>query len=201
MIACNKTDNVSPPARTVAYTLSGCTCTDSQAVFVADASLKDLAVSWNFGDGTTAATHQAVHQYTAPGTYTVTLTVKTDSVRTATQELTVNHCTPYASAASRTWPCDQTYFTTRDWPLADTTIYSTGTDLLVTYQSQAAVKILGDVLYYDKTASTASEVKFTAKTTYEERSLYYYPAVDSVKYFSFSRTGFSAYHWTMLNSR
>ncbi|MCX7769267.1 MAG: PKD domain-containing protein, partial [Flavobacteriales bacterium] len=64
-----------------------------QASFVSDVSCQSVpalftntsvttgnlsTIQWNFGDNNTANGHQVSHQYTSPGTYTVTLMVATD---------------------------------------------------------------------------------------------------------------------------
>jgi PKD repeat protein len=73
-------DNVlvqSPPSPPVAVITAGCSgssCTfDSSSSTDADGSIVTRA--WDFGDGTTGSGPQVVHNYAAPGTYAVKLTV------------------------------------------------------------------------------------------------------------------------------
>jgi beta propeller repeat protein len=53
------------------------------AANAADAEADPLAYLWNFGDGTTGTEPSPVHQYTAPGTYTVSLTVSDGQASTS----------------------------------------------------------------------------------------------------------------------
>src|SRR3990172_1621700 len=61
-----------------------------------------LEFDWDFGDGTGGASEQAIHAYSAAGTYTVGLTVRDDNGATATasRSLTVSNPAPTANAGS-----------------------------------------------------------------------------------------------------
>src|SRR3990172_6437739 len=61
-----------------------------------------LEFDWDFGDGTGGASEQAIHAYSAAGTYTVGLTVRDDhgATATASRSLTVSNPAPTANAGS-----------------------------------------------------------------------------------------------------
>ena len=61
-----------------------------------------LEFDWDFGDGTGGASEQAIHAYSAAGTYTVGLTVRDDNGATATgsRTITITNPAPTANAGS-----------------------------------------------------------------------------------------------------
>ena len=64
---------------------------------------KITAYEWDFGDGTTATGVEATHQYAEPGTYAVSLTLRSDSTSPTCQTVSAQHlirvnATPVASA-------------------------------------------------------------------------------------------------------
>ena len=65
---------------------------DGSASFDPDGTI--TAYSWNFGDGSTASGVSRYHQFTAPGTYTVTLTVTDDGGLTNSTTQTVQVTAP-----------------------------------------------------------------------------------------------------------
>lgn len=77
-------DIPSPPAVTAdfAFTTAGLTATftDSSTTTASGATINHW--TWDFGDGNTSSTQNPVHTYSAPGTYTVTLTAGDSSANT-----------------------------------------------------------------------------------------------------------------------
>jgi len=199
--ACKKDKIITPADTRVAdFTYSGPICVDSNIIFVADASLDGMALTWNFGDGSTATEHKPMHRYKDTGSYNITLSVSTDPARTKQKTVTLLNCSPYTQTVCRNWNCDKTHYS-RNEDYTDTVIYTQNEAIQITYAGPGTVNILGDKLYYDRHQSDNAVVVFTIKSTYEERTLYYYPAGDSIKYHTFSRTGFVAYTWSTLVSK
>ena len=66
----------------------------------AGAGGEDLAYSWDFGDGQRGGAARVAHVYTAPGTYTVTLTVRGAFGATAQTTATVEVTDPPAAAGA-----------------------------------------------------------------------------------------------------
>lgn len=202
-IACKKEKTPSPTAGKVAdFTFCGATCADSAITFCADASLDGKSVIWDFGDGTTSQEYKPVHIYKDTGNYDVTLAIAGQTISVAKKTITLTTCAPFIKKICRTWLCDQEYFTTGNWYTPDTTIFSSNVRLEVLYESPLSVKIGDHVLYYAKYKSTQSEIVFTVPgTIYYFRTLYYYPANDSVKYHALNRTNYNAHNTTTLYSR
>src|SRR5260370_27015966 len=74
-------------------TFSGTYADDGAAV---DSAYK---ATWNFGDGSSGAGLTATHPYTAPGTYTATLTVADDDGVTGSASTTVTVLSPLQALA------------------------------------------------------------------------------------------------------
>lgn len=67
---------VGPPAASFSFTA------DTTTVVFTNTSQVSSSFIWNFGDGTTSTETNPTHTYTAPGTYTVTLTAENDCGQT-----------------------------------------------------------------------------------------------------------------------
>jgi PKD repeat protein len=71
------------------------TCTGTPAVqFTASVTGSEpLSRAWSFGDGGTSSAPQPTHQYTQPGTFTVTLAVSNSAGKASgSTQVTVNRC-------------------------------------------------------------------------------------------------------------
>jgi gliding motility-associated-like protein len=82
------------PSPTAAFTYT-VDCTVDSVYFTSTSSIPSGTItswSWNFGDGNNSAVQNPVHSYTTAGTYTVSLTVTSDSGCTATFSDTVSGC-------------------------------------------------------------------------------------------------------------
>jgi len=81
-------------------------CIGNTMNFVNSSSLNATSWLWNFGDGTTNTSQTASHNYTAPGTYTVTITVQTDNgcISIASNPVTV-YALPTIQAGNPTTIC------------------------------------------------------------------------------------------------
>ena len=92
VVSCKKDDFPVPPASTVSkftYTIDNSSFAPAKVVFtntsIVPSSVGDAYYSWNFGDGNKSTDVSPTHTYTSPGTFTVSLTVKT----TISQEIKV----------------------------------------------------------------------------------------------------------------
>jgi PKD repeat protein len=76
--------------------------TDTNVTFYDQSSGSPAGWLWNFGDGSTATSQNAVKRYTTPGTYTVTLTISRPGSASATssQQITVAAGTPALPAVN-----------------------------------------------------------------------------------------------------
>jgi PKD repeat protein len=72
------------------FTAPGTLCFDQQPVLFTNASTCYTSLLWNFGDGGTSTATNPSHSYSAPGTYTVTLTAFNGAVSdVSTQTVTI----------------------------------------------------------------------------------------------------------------
>lgn len=116
-----------PSAPNCAATASATSVLVGQQVDFTDQS-SNIPTSWNwaFGDGNTSTLQNPSHTYTAPGTYTVTLTA-TNAQGSCTTTLTIVVSTPSA--------CD-----TLNWPTPGTlTVYSSGSGYVCGWNSYGDV--------------------------------------------------------------
>ncbi|MFT3737764.1 MAG: PKD domain-containing protein [Breznakibacter sp.] len=98
-LGCKKDGYPVPPASTVpkfSYTLDNNGYAPATAVFANESivpdNVGDAYYSWQFGDGGTSAEADPTHLYSAPGTYTVKLTIKTSvsqEIVSKTQEIQI----------------------------------------------------------------------------------------------------------------
>ncbi|MBI4929429.1 MAG: PKD domain-containing protein, partial [Bacteroidetes bacterium] len=86
--------NINPtPAASFSFTVD---CVKDSVFFTDNSSIASgniISWNWNFGDATTSPLQNPVHSYSTSGTFTVTLTISSDSGCTATAVDTVVSCT------------------------------------------------------------------------------------------------------------
>lgn len=97
--ACGPVDFPVPPASTVSkfsYTIDNKGYAPAKVTFtnnsIVPSTVGDADFSWDFGDGSKSADVSPVHTYNSPGTYSVTLTVKTTvsmEIKKSTQTIIV----------------------------------------------------------------------------------------------------------------
>ncbi len=103
--------------------------------------------NWNFGDGNTSTLQNPTHQYTANGTYTVTLTATNangSDVATQTAYITVNM--PQAPVANNDTVC----------PNQSTTLMASATDSIVWYSDSTATTSIASGTSYTTPNLTTS---------------------------------------------
>ncbi len=94
------------PRPTADFTLDQDAACDSITVTITDASVDALTYAWDFGDGTTSTdADPPPHTYTAPGTYTIILTVTNALGCTHSFSRTVNVYAPPTVAIQATGLC------------------------------------------------------------------------------------------------
>lgn len=103
-------------------------CAENAVPFINTTSGADAGYSWNFGDGSPASTQQQpAHAYTAPGTYSVTLTASNAAGcnNSATQDITIFSLPqPAFSVAAPPFSCSNspTLFQNLTPPLTDSNV-------------------------------------------------------------------------------
>ncbi len=145
----NVTITVTPPAPTADFTASTTSGTAPLAVTFTDASTGDVGKwLWDFGDGTTSTAQNPTHTYSAPGTYTASLTVsRADGSDPDTKSVGIT--------------------VTDDTPVADFTVSTTSGDapLIVTFTDTSSGDV-GSRLwdFGDGNTSTAAQAANTYDT-------------------------------------
>ncbi len=86
-----------PPTANFSSSCSNLTCTFTDTSTDADGSV--TAWNWNFGDGSTSTVRNASHSFSAPGVYTVVLSVTDDGGATATVSKNVTVTAPASGQA------------------------------------------------------------------------------------------------------
>ncbi len=94
------------PGTTVAFTGSTGVCVGATASFTNTSTPGSTGSSWAFGDGTNGSGATATHIYTAPGTYTVTLTnINNTCSGTVSHTITIYAAPSVAFTSSPLLPC------------------------------------------------------------------------------------------------
>lgn len=148
---CSTTTTVHIPAVAgpeAAFTLSSASLYTGDTLFLNSTSGFASEQVWDLGDGTTMQGSEASHVYTAPGTYTVALTI------------TEGDCSDVANSTITVSVAQSVGTVTRN----DTRVWTNGNDLLIDWSSSASGNATVDVLDATGRSVHAAQVKTTGRS-------------------------------------
>ena len=139
------------------FTYTGTPCVNDTLSFTGTGPTGSV-YSWNFGDGGTAVVVAPIHQYSAAGTYTVSLMIN-DTSHILTKTITIYTDPLYTHLIAGTWTWHHVHYDI--WSSGTTDTTTSTTSQTATLVNAVAVAFLGDTLTYAPSLSSGTHLIYT----------------------------------------